>query len=77
MSERHIAVRKEPPHPVPLDDALADQWVDAWLTTLRAAGASDATLRRPAAALARAVKVGAQDVGARRARQALTRWLAA
>ncbi len=77
VSERHIAVRKEPPCPVPLDEALADQWIDAWLSALRADGASDATLRRRAEALAQAVTVGAQDVETRRARQAFTRWLAA
>jgi hypothetical protein len=59
-----------------VDEALADRWVDAWLTALRAAGASDATLRRRAEALARAVSGNHRDRAARRAWAAFGAWLA-
>jgi len=67
-------------HDMPLevlvDEALADRWVDAWLTALRAAGASDATLRWRAEALARAVSGNHRDRAARRAWAAFGAWLA-
>jgi len=64
------------PLEVLVDEAVADRWVDAWFAALRAAGTSDATVRRRAEALARAVSGNHRDRAARRAWAAFGAWLA-
>lgn len=77
LSAKSPTAGRDVPCEVAVEEALADRWVDAWLAALRAAGASDATVRRRAEALARAVTPGPRDREAERAETTFARWVAA